>query len=95
MELLGSQSPIIHQPDLKPASAGSAINLKVIDFDHLSRLKSKLPCSSSHPCPAAQTRPSWAQRAGKSIGLPVVAALYDPRAGRIVLDGVPTNDESA
>jgi ATP-binding cassette, subfamily B, bacterial len=98
MELLGSQSPITSPSNPTPAPvppAGSAINFESIDFNYPSRPnQTALQRFSLHVRPGQTVAIVGPSGAGKSTVFQLLLRFYDPRAGRIVLDGVPTNEMS-
>jgi ATP-binding cassette, subfamily B, bacterial len=98
MELLGSQSPITSPSNPTPAPvppAGSAINFESIDFNYPSRPnQTALQQFSLHVRPGQTVAIVGPSGAGKSTVFQLLLRFYDPRAGRIVLDGVPTNEMS-
>jgi ATP-binding cassette subfamily B protein len=98
MELLNTQSVITSPNNPTPAAtpvAGSAIAFEQIDFNYPSRPNQAALSQFSLNIQAGQTvaivGPSGA---GKSTVFQLLLRFYDPRAGRIVLDGVPTSDMS-
>ena len=98
MELLGSQSPIVSPSNPTPApvpTAGSAINFENIDFNYPSRPnQTALQQFSLHVQPGQTVAIVGPSGAGKSTVFQLLLRFYDPRAGRIVLDGVPTGEMS-
>jgi ATP-binding cassette subfamily B protein len=98
MELLNTQSVITSPSNPTPVAtpvAGSAIAFEQIDFNYPSRPNQAALSQFSLNIQAGQTvaivGPSGA---GKSTVFQLLLRFYDPRAGRIVLDGVPTSDMS-
>ncbi len=96
MELLESRSPISSpvNPALAPAQlAGSAIQFESINFHYPSRPLQAALSDFSLSVQSGQTvaivGPSGA---GKSTVFQLLLRFYDPGAGQIVLDGVPTRD---
>jgi ATP-binding cassette subfamily B protein len=98
MELLGSQSPIVSPSNPAPAltpPAGSAIYFEDIDFNYPSRPnQTALQQFSLRIQPGQTVAIVGPSGAGKSTVFQLLLRFYDPRAGRIVLDGVPTNEMS-
>jgi ATP-binding cassette subfamily B protein len=98
IELLNTQSVITSPNNPTPAAtpvSGSAIAFEQIDFNYPSRPNQAALSQFSLNIQAGQTvaivGPSGA---GKSTVFQLLLRFYDPRAGRIVLDGVPTSDMS-
>ena len=98
MELLGTQSPIASP--LNPAvalmpPAGSAIKFDSVNFHYPSRPNQAALCDFSLDVKPGQTvaivGPSGA---GKSTVFQLLLRYYDPRSGRIVLDGVETRQQA-
>ena len=98
MELLGTQSPIASP--LNPAvalmpPAGSAIKFDSVNFHYPSRPNQAALCNFSLDVKPGQTvaivGPSGA---GKSTVFQLLLRYYDPRSGRIVLDGVETRQQA-
>jgi ATP-binding cassette subfamily B protein len=98
MELLGTRSPI-NSPE-KPVAAlvpsgGSAIKFEAVEFHYPSRPQQTALADFSLEVRPGQTvaivGPSGA---GKSTVFQLLLRFYDPQAGRIVLDGVPTRELS-
>ena len=98
MELLGTRSAITSPQNPAPAltpPAGSAINFESIDFNYPSRPKqTALQHFSLQVKPGQTVAIVGPSGAGKSTVFQLLLRFYDPRAGRIVLDGVPTNEMS-
>ena len=98
MELLGTRSAITSPQNPAPAltpPAGSAINFEAIDFNYPSRPKqTALQHFSLQVKPGQTVAIVGPSGAGKSTVFQLLLRFYDPRAGRIVLDGVPTNEMS-
>ena len=98
MELLGSQSSISSPQNPAPAQtppAGSAINFEDIDFSYPSRPKqTALHHFSLRIKPGQTVAIVGPSGAGKSTVFQLLLRFYDPRSGRIVLDGVPTSEMS-
>ena len=96
MELLHTESPIASPA--KPArlplpQAGSAVRFEALEFHYPSRPSQKALSAFTLDVQAGQTvaivGPSGA---GKSTVFQLLLRFYDPQAGRIVLDGVATQD---
>ena len=98
MELLGTRSSITSPSNPAPAHtplAGSAINFEAIDFNYPSRPKqTALQHFSLRIEPGQTVAIVGPSGAGKSTVFQLLLRFYDPRAGRIVLDGVPTSEMS-
>ncbi|WP_210546867.1 ABC transporter transmembrane domain-containing protein [Rhodoferax sp. PAMC 29310] len=98
MELLGSQSPIVSPSNPAPVlipPAGSAISFEKIDFNYPSRPnQTALQQFSLRIQPGQTVAIVGPSGAGKSTVFQLLLRFYDPRAGRIVLDGVPTSEMS-
>ncbi len=95
MELLASRSPIASPVNPVPAPqrlAGSTVQFERIQFHYPSRPNQAALRDFSLSVQAGQTvaivGPSGA---GKSTVFQLLLRFYDPAAGRIVLDGVPTS----
>ena len=96
MELLHTESPI-RSPDqplrLPLPQAGSSVRFDALEFHYPSRPLQQALAGFSLDVQAGQTvaivGPSGA---GKSTVFQLLLRFYDPQAGRIVLDGVATQD---
>jgi ATP-binding cassette subfamily B protein len=96
MELLHTESPI-RSPDhplrLPLPQAGSSVRFEALDFHYPSRPLQQALSGFSLDVQAGQTvaivGPSGA---GKSTVFQLLLRFYDPQTGRIVLDGVATQD---
>ena len=96
MELLHTESPIASpaQPVRLPLpQAGSAVRFEALEFHYPSRPSTQALSAFTLDVQAGQTvaivGPSGA---GKSTVFQLLLRFYDPQAGRIVLDGVATQD---
>jgi ATP-binding cassette subfamily B protein len=96
MELLHTESPIASpaQPVRLPLpQAGSAVRFEALEFHYPSRPSQQALSHFNLDVKAGQTvaivGPSGA---GKSTVFQLLLRFYDPQAGRIVLDGVATQD---
>ena len=96
MELLHTESPIASpaQPVRLPLpQAGSAVRFEALEFHYPSRPSQQALSAFTLDVQAGQTvaivGPSGA---GKSTVFQLLLRFYDPQAGRIVLDGVATQD---
>ena len=96
MELLHTESPIASpaQPVRLPLpQAGSAVRFEALEFHYPSRPSQQALSAFTLDVQAGQTvaivGPSGA---GKSTVFQLLLRFYDPLAGRIVLDGVATQD---
>jgi ATP-binding cassette subfamily B protein len=96
MELLHTKSPIASpaQPLRLPMpQAGSAVRFEALEFHYPSRPSQQALSQFNLDVQAGQTvaivGPSGA---GKSTVFQLLLRFYDPQAGRIVLDGVATQD---
>jgi ATP-binding cassette subfamily B protein len=96
MELLHTESPIASpaQPLRLPMpQAGSAVRFEALEFHYPSRPSQQALSHFNLDVQAGQTvaivGPSGA---GKSTVFQLLLRFYDPQAGRIVLDGVATNE---
>jgi ATP-binding cassette subfamily B protein len=96
MELLHTESPIASpaQPVRLPLpQAGSAVRFEALEFHYPSRPSTQALSAFTLNVQAGQTvaivGPSGA---GKSTVFQLLLRFYDPQAGRIVLDGVATQD---
>jgi len=96
MELLDSRSPVTSPANpvpSRPARGGSAIALEAVTFHYPSRPATPALKDFSLAVPPGETvalvGPSGA---GKSTVFQLLLRYYDPRQGRILLDGVPTRD---
>ncbi|HWI81038.1 ABC transporter transmembrane domain-containing protein [Ramlibacter sp.] len=94
MELLDSRSPVASPAAPvapAPAAAGSAVAFEAVTFHYPSRPATPALREFSLPVAAGETLalvgPSGA---GKSTVFQLLLRFYDPQAGQIVLDGVPT-----
>ncbi len=96
MELLHTESPIASPPvpvRLPLPQAGSAVRFEALEFHYPSRPSQQALSAFTLDVQAGQTvaivGPSGA---GKSTVFQLLLRFYDPQAGRIVLDGVATQD---
>ena len=96
MELLHTESPIASpaQPARLPLpQAGSSVRFEALEFHYPSRPSQQALSAFTLDVQAGQTvaivGPSGA---GKSTVFQLLLRFYDPQAGRIVLDGVATQD---
>jgi ATP-binding cassette subfamily B protein len=98
MELLGTQSPIVSPPNptLAPVPvAGSAINFEAISFHYPSRpLQAALSSFTLAVRPGQTIALVGPSGAGKSTVFQLLLRFYDPGSGRILVDGVNTQDMS-
>ncbi len=98
MELLGSRSPISSpaQPVKAPApQAGSALAFEGVTFNYPSRpLLPALTDFNLQVKPGETVALVGPSGAGKSTVFQLLLRFYDPRAGRIMLDGVATHQMS-
>ena len=96
MELLHTESPIASPPQpvrLPLPQAGSSVRFEALEFHYPSRPSQQALSAFTLDVQAGQTvaivGPSGA---GKSTVFQLLLRFYDPQAGRIVLDGVATQD---
>ncbi len=98
MELLGTQSPIVSPPNptLAPVPvAGSAIHFEAISFHYPSRpLQAALSSFTLAVRPGQTIALVGPSGAGKSTVFQLLLRFYDPESGRILVDGVNTQDMS-
>ena len=98
MELLGTQSPIVSplNPTLAPVPvAGSAIHFEAISFHYPSRpLQAALSSFTLAVRPGQTIALVGPSGAGKSTVFQLLLRFYDPGSGRILVDGVNTQDMS-
>ncbi len=98
MELLGTQSPIVSPPNptLAPVPvAGSAIHFEAISFHYPSRpLQAALSSFTLAVRPGQTIALVGPSGAGKSTVFQLLLRFYDPGSGRILVDGVNTQDMS-
>ncbi|HEY0886770.1 MAG TPA: ABC transporter transmembrane domain-containing protein [Ramlibacter sp.] len=98
MELLASRSPVTSPADpvpARPAAGGSAVAFEHVIFHYPSRpLTPALHDFSLAAAPGETVALVGASGAGKSTVFQVLLRFYDPREGRVLLDGVPTRDLS-
>ena len=98
MELLASQSSITSPPNPVPAhtpQAGSAIEFESLSFHYPSRpAQLALENFSLRVAPGQTIALVGPSGAGKSTVFQLLLRYFDAQSGRIVLDGVPTQDLS-
>lgn len=98
MELLATRSPIVSpsNPTLAPVpTAGSAIKFEAIRFHYPSRpQQAALSDFSLSVAPGQTVALVGPSGAGKSTVFQLLLRFYDPTSGRIVVDGVDTQDMS-
>ena len=96
MELLDSRSPVTSpaQPvAARPAAGGSAIEFEAVTFHYPSRPQTAaLQDFSVSVRPGETVALVGPSGAGKSTVFQLLLRFYDPRLGRIALDGVSTRD---
>ena len=96
MELLASRSPIVSPAHPVPApvpAAGSAVRFEHITFHYPSRpLQAALSDFSLDIAPGQTVALVGPSGAGKSTVFQLLLRFYDPTAGRVLKDGVPTRD---
>ncbi len=96
MELLDSRSPVTSPADPVPSRAargGSAIVLEAVTFHYPSRpLTPALQDFSLAVAPGETVALVGPSGAGKSTVFQLLLRYYDPRQGRILLDGVSTRE---
>jgi ATP-binding cassette subfamily B protein len=96
MELLDSRSPVTSpaQPvACRPARGGSAIALEAVTFHYPSRpATAALKDFNLAVVPGETVALVGPSGAGKSTVFQLLLRYYDPGAGRILLDGVPTRE---
>ena len=96
MELLDSRSPVTSPADplpSRPARGGSAITMEAVTFHYPSRPATPaLKDFSLAVAPGETVALVGPSGAGKSTVFQLLLRYYDPRQGRILLDGVPTRE---
>jgi ATP-binding cassette subfamily B protein len=96
MELLDSRSPVTSPArpvPCRPAQGGSAIALEAVTFHYPSRPTTPaLKDFSLTVAPGETMALVGPSGAGKSTVFQLLLRYYDPGAGRILLDGVPTRE---
>jgi ATP-binding cassette, subfamily B, bacterial len=96
MELLDSRSPVSSPAApvaCEPADGGSAVTLEAVTFFYPSRpAVAALKDFSLSIAPGETVALVGPSGAGKSTVFQLLLRYYDPTAGRILLDGVPTRD---
>ena len=98
MELLAAESPVLDPPQpvsLPPARAGSAIELRHVDFHYPSRpLHPALIDFSLAIKPGETVALVGPSGAGKSTVFQLLLRFYDTQAGAVTLDGVDVRSTS-
>ena len=96
MELLDSRSPVVSPADpasLRAAQGGSAVAFDAVTFNYPSRpLTPALKDFSLAVAPGETVALVGPSGAGKSTVFQLLLRFYDPREGRILLDGVATRE---
>jgi ATP-binding cassette, subfamily B, bacterial len=96
MELLDSRSPVTspaHPVSCRTAQGGSAIALEAVTFHYPSRpAAAALKDFDLAVAPGETVALVGPSGAGKSTVFQLLLRYYDPGAGRILLDGVPTRE---
>jgi ATP-binding cassette subfamily B protein len=96
MELLDTRSPIAspaHPAALPPLRTGSGVELSGVTFHYPSRpAQASLKDFTLAVAPGETVALVGPSGAGKSTVFQLLLRFYDPAAGRITLDGVPTQE---